>query len=164
MALEFVCPCGCALSVSENDAGLPVSCPTCFGDVTAPGDPLRPWNRHERGTVLSSAVGGAPPANEPDNPLAFVGPGEMARERDRAVRAAEAAAWYETPNHREPKFQPHGPVWGLLLMGFAVVWGASLTCIFGPSNRILYGTVIAVFASAAVCFRGPPAEPTKKSR
>lgn len=160
--LTFACPCGAALRVSESDAGLPVCCPACSRDVTAPGEPLRPWNRNERGTLLDNPDPDALPVNDPENPLAFVGPGEMARERDRAVRAAEAAAWYETPNHREPKAQPHGLWWGLFLMAFSVVWGVGWICLVGPSKTIVYVTIALFVSGMSVCLRAAPVEPQKK--
>lgn len=89
MPISFACPCGRELCVSDDDAGLPVVCPACQCDVTAPGALVRPWVKRERGTLLDAPAPGALPLVEPENPLAFIAPGEAARDRERAVREAE---------------------------------------------------------------------------
>lgn len=163
MTIDFACQCGAALRVSESDAGLPVCCPACSRDVTAPGEPLRPLNPNERGTVLDNPDPAPLPVNDPANPLAFVGPGEMARERERAVRAAEAAEWYETPNHRKPKVQPNVRAWGLWIMALSLVCGFGWIFLVGPSKAIANGTTAMFLVGASFWLRGAPSpEPPKK--
>jgi hypothetical protein len=53
--ISFACPCGRELRVSDDDAGLPVVCPVCQCDVTAPGALVRPWAKRERGALLDDA-------------------------------------------------------------------------------------------------------------
>jgi hypothetical protein len=127
----------------------------CFGDVTAPGDPLRPWNRHERGTVLSSAVGGAPPANEPENPLAFTEPGQLARARDRVVQAEEAAN-----RTVEGAIADSGMVGGAL----AMLIGAGLLAL-GFSVGGFHPFTVILFVVGFIAFvRGVFVKPRKKYR
>jgi hypothetical protein len=123
--------------------------------VTAPGAPLRPWSRDERGTLLNAPPADALPVLEPENPLASVAPGDQARERDRAVRAEEAVN-----RTVEGDILNSGMVGGALAMLVGVVLfvlGLSVGC-FHHITLVLFVLGFAAFV------RGVFEKPRKKYR
>jgi hypothetical protein len=152
MELDFACPCGATLRVSADDAGLPVCCPACSRDVTAPGASLRPWNRGERGTLLDHP---GPQASEPENPLAFTEPGQLARARARVVQAEEDAN-----RTVEGAIADSGMVGGAL----AMLIGAGLLAL-GFSVGGFHPFTVILFVVGFIAFvRGAFVKPRKKYR